>query len=337
MLGFGAGGTAGETRIRIIVILLGLFAALVMVGGCASDSLVLSAAPAATDSDVLAFTTAGGLQRSADGRTFTHGAPTSISGELIFPQGNGPFPAVVLAHGCNGNRNIERAWGPTLRDWGYATFVIDSFRGRGIEEVCTNGRTLLPLQRVPDAYGALRLLAAHPKIDPARIALMGFSHGGALTMLASTAWAKETYAPAGAPSFRAFIPFYPNCNATFPERNRVSAPLRIHTGEADDWTPAKPCAELAASLKASGQDVSINVYPGAHHGFDQAPRHIYLPNVGNGADCFPRLPTILGPLPAGAVRGVPSCVKRGATIAGSPQAAADARRNLRTQLTELMQ
>jgi len=96
------------------------------------------------------------------------------------------------------------------------------------------------LQRVPDAYGALRLLAAHPRIDPRRIALMGFSHGGALTMLASTAWAKDTYAAGGLPSFRAFFPFYPNCNPSFPERSRVSAPVRIHTGAADDWTPAKP-------------------------------------------------------------------------------------------------
>jgi dienelactone hydrolase len=309
---------------------------LVVVGGCASDSMVLTPAPAAGDAGVIAFATAGGLQRSADRRSFTHGAPALISGELIFPQGSGPFPAVVLAHGCNGNRNVERAWGPTLRAWGYATFVIDSFRARGLTEVCTNGRALLPLQRVPDAYGALRLLAAHPKIDPARIALMGFSHGGALTMLASTAWAKETYAPAGAPSFRAFFPFYPNCNADFPERKQVSASVRIHTGEADDWTPAKPCAELAASLKASGQDIAINVYPGAHHGFDQAPGYFYLPRVGNGADCFPRLPSILGPLPAGAVSGVPLCVKRGATVAGSPAAAEQARRNLRAQLDELM-
>jgi dienelactone hydrolase len=308
-----------------------------LLAGCASDSIVLTPAPSATQSGTLAFATAGGIHRSGDGRSFMLGASTSISGELIFPQGDGPFPAVVLAHGCNGNRSIERSWGPLLREWGYATFVIDSFGSRGIAEVCTNGRALLPLQRVPDAYGALRLLAAHPRIDRARIALVGFSHGGALTMLAATSWAKETFAPAGQPAFRAFIPFYPNCNAVFPERNRVSAPLRIHTGEADDWTPAKPCAELAASLKAAGQDVAITVYPGAQHAFDQAPRHVYLPKVGNGADCFPRLASILGPLPAGAMRGQPPpCIKRGATIAGHPAAAERARSNLHAQLDELV-
>ena len=313
---------------------------LLLAAGCASETAFVSPAPAASApqaSGLISFNTAGSLNRTTSGRNFALGAPVPISGDLQFPQGEGPFPAVVLAHGCNGNRNTERAWGPTLRAWGFATLVIDSFRPRGLDEVCTKGRALVPLERVPDAYGALRLLAAHPKVDPKRVVLMGFSHGGSLTMLAATAWAKETFAPAGQPAFRAFVPFYPNCNAVFPERDRVAAPLRIHTGELDDWTPAKPCAELATLLKAQGQDVAINVYPGAHHAFDQAARQVFLPNVGNGADCFPRLPSLLGPFPPGAAGNQQTpCVKRGATVAGNAAAAAQARSNLRAQLDELI-
>ncbi len=302
--------------------------------GCAADSIVLTAAPGAADAGVISFHSAGSLERGAGRRGFAQtGTAATISGELHFPEGKGPFPAIVLAHGCNGNRNVEPAWGRLLRQWGYATFNIDSFSGRGLAEVCTQRLALIPLQRVPDAYGALRLLAAHPKIDPQCIALMGFSHGGALAMLAATAWAKEIYAPAGQPSFRAFFPFYPNCNADFPERKQVSAPVRIHTGEADDWTPAKPCAELAAALKASGQDVAIHVYPGAQHGFDQARRQMFLPDVNNGSACFPQSPSILGPVYPSSVSG---CLKKGATVAGDPSAAEQARKNLRVQLDELM-
>lgn len=285
---------------------------------------------------VFAFDTAGSLARSADGRMLVLGPPQTISGELRLPEGSGPFPAVILAHGCNGSLYTELAWGRTLREWGYATFVLDSFRGRGLFNVCSNPfGLLLPTQRVPDAYGALRLLAANAKIDPKRIALMGFSHGGALTMVASTAWAKETFAPPGEPAFRAFFPFYPGCNAVFPERERVSAPVRIHTGAADDWTPAAPCAELAASLKASGQDVAIKVYPNAYHAFDQSATYEYLPYAGNGSGCFPKMASVLGPLRHPNER-LPDCITRGATVGPNAQARADAERNLHAQLDELL-
>ena len=87
-------------------------------------------------------------------------------------------------------------------------------------------------------------------------------------MGASTVWAKETFAPTGRPAFRAFFPFYPFCNTVYPERERISGPVGIHTGELDDWTPAGPRVRLAQQLKGSGQDAMVTVYAGAHHGFD---------------------------------------------------------------------
>lgn len=72
-----------------------------------------------------------------------------------------------------------------LRSWGYATLVVDSFRSRGLGEVCTDALALTGNQRIPDAYGALKILSTHPKIDRARIALMAFSHGGIVTLTAA--------------------------------------------------------------------------------------------------------------------------------------------------------
>lgn len=288
----------------------------------------------ANDSGVISFESAGSLQRSSTSEPFSLVATSvSLSGELLFPEGAGPFPAVVLAHGCEGNRNVEPVWGPYLRQAGYATFNIDSLRGRNLNEVCTQLGALSPQQRLPDVYGALRLLAVHPKVDAKRVALMGFSHGGIVTMMASTAWARERFSPGSQAAFRAFFPFYPYCNPIFPERDRISAPVRIHTGAADDWTPAKPCADLVASLKASGQDVAINVYADAYHQFDQARDTLYLPNVVNLADCHAQWPSILGPvLPA----SVANCVKKGANIGPNSAAAEQARKALREQLDELV-
>ena len=284
------------------------------------------------------FASAGSLVRSPDELRLTPGDPVVISGILQFPPGAGSFPAVVLAHGCNGIGNAELGWAWVLQEWGYATFLLDSFAGRGLSEVCTSARTLTGTQRIPDAYGALRILVTHPRIDARRIGLMGFSHGGGLALGASTVWAKETYAPTGQPAFRAFLPFYPYCNTVYPERERISAPLRIHTGELDDWTPAAPCVRLTETLRASGQDATITVYRGAHHAFDAigfgTVQVVHLSNVDNGAGCAFRIASILGPLPSASERA--SCLTKGATIAGNAEAIEQARRNVQAQLAELL-
>ena len=137
------------------------------------------------------------------------------------------------------------------------------------------------------------------------------------------------------PAFRAFLPFYPYCNTVYPERERISAPVRIHIGELDDWTPAGPCVRLAETLKTSGQDAKITVYAGAHHSFDSIrDSFLRLPNVDSGADCTLQVASILGPIPSASEMA--QCLRKGATVAPNPQATEQARRNVRAQLAELL-
>ena len=109
---------------------------------------------------------------------------------------------------------------PNLADWaravnrmGFAAFVVDSFGPRGVTEVCT-GRTPVSIgSRLADAYRALALLAAHPRIDPRRIAALGFSHGGWVALWASQAQFERRFLRADA-EFAAYAAFYPaGCNA----------------------------------------------------------------------------------------------------------------------------
>lgn len=260
-----------------------------------------------------------------------------LSGELTFPPGPGPFPAVVLMHGCGGlpSRAIG-GWTPVLRSWGYATFVADSFRGRGLGEVCTDALALTGNQRIPDAYGALRILATHRRIDRARIALMGFSHGGIVTLAAATEWARLTYAAQDGATFRAFLPFYPYCNAAIPEMMRgFAAPVRIHIGELDDWTPARTCEALASTARSNGADLKITVYKNAVHSFDSVGRTVqHLPNVDNAADCTPRLASMKGPILN--LAELQKCMRKGATVGWNPEATEEARRNVQAQLAEFL-
>ncbi len=125
----------------------------------------------------------------------------TLSGTLAFPGDAAPVPAVVLMHGCSGIGASVRGWERELRGWGYATFVVDSFRGRGLREVCVGG-WLASEDRTGDAYAALVVLAAHPRIDATRIALMGFSHGGGTTLVAAVPSVAAGHVPAGGHSGR---------------------------------------------------------------------------------------------------------------------------------------
>ena len=39
-------------------------------------------------------------------------------------------------------------------------------------------------------------------------------------------------------------------------------------GEADDWTPAAPCVQLANAVQARGEPMEIVTYEGTYHDFD---------------------------------------------------------------------
>jgi dienelactone hydrolase len=270
-----------------------------------------------------------------DGAIEFFSGPVRLTGQLSFPEGPGPFPAMILLHGCNGVGRAERGWAGALVSWGYAAFVVDSFTGRGLREVCTQARTLVGTQRVPDAYGALAILGRHPRMDATRIGLMGFSHGGGTILGAATLWSRQVYLASGRPGFRGFWPFYPGCNVDYPELAQLSAPMRIHIGAADDWTRAAPCERLAASLRAGGQDVAITVYPGANHSFDSVGRAVTrLPNVDNGSACHWRLASMTGPIlnPAEIV----GCRSKGATVGYSAEATQTARERVRDELAAIL-
>ena len=89
----------------------------------------------------------------------------------------------------------------------------------------------------------------------------------------------------------------------------------------EDGTPAAPCRELVAALRASGQDAEIVVYRGARHSFDNVGRRLAsLGNVDSVARCRLRTASILGPLlDPDALR---ACMTKGATVGWSPAATA---------------
>lgn len=199
-----------------------------------------------------------------------NGIAVTLTGELRFPNWDEHLPAVILLHGSNGAAKSTAAfrWRDFLNRMGIATFRLDSFGGRGIDEVETDQSRLSFFAQFYDTYRAVDVLATHPRIDPSRIAVMGFSRGGSAALYTSMRRFQTLHGPAKA-HIAAHLSFYPACNIHFvDELDIADAPVREFHGGADDTTLAATCHDYFTLLDAAGKDAVMTEYPGAHHGFD---------------------------------------------------------------------
>ncbi len=192
----------------------------------------------------------------------------------------------MLLHGCPGLRaadgrvaGVYRAWARTLLGEGFITLLVDSAAPRGFGQTCTEGaaRNTMLANRPKDAYAALQYLQAQPFVRGDRIGVVGWSQGGAIILFSIGAQSR------GRPQylahdFRAAVALYPGqCSERRQSRPFVDAepntwvtaiPLLVLLGEADNWTPPKPCVSFLERAKARGSPVELKLYPGARHVFD---------------------------------------------------------------------
>jgi dienelactone hydrolase len=270
------------------------------------------------------------------------GKPATVSGEFRIAQGSGRLPVVVLMHGSSGVGATIEPWVHAFNAMGISTFVIDGFTGRGLTVVGPNQALLGRLNLIVDIYRSLEILGHHPRVDPERIALMGFSRGGQAALFASLDRFNQLWNKSGV-RFAAYIPFYPDCSTSYVGDTDVAdKPIRIFHGTPDDYNPVASCKAYVARLLEAKRDVMLTEYPDSEHAFDlgllgvsnkvvsanaQTVRHCHIKEGDNGV--------LMNADTQAPFTYQDACVERDPHVGGNPTTAEQARKAVSDFLTAL--
>ncbi|GAA2482889.1 dienelactone hydrolase family protein [Winogradskya humida] len=185
-------------------------------------------------------------------------------------------PGILVVHDWTGLRDYPKVRAQMLARLGYVAFAVDVY-GIGIrpteheqaqaEAMKYYGDLPLMRERVRAGY---EQLAADPRVDPERIAIIGYCFGGS----AALEFARTGAALRGAASFHGALSTH---DASDP--GDIKAPLLILTGAADPVVPDDALVAYENELRAAGADFEIISYSGAPHAFTLPGIDAYRPKA----------------------------------------------------------
>jgi dienelactone hydrolase len=173
-------------------------------------------------------------------------------------------PGVLVVHEWWGLNDFAKDRARAVAELGYVALAVDMY-GRGVvtDDSAKAGRlagqfrndAALWRGRARAAYAVLR---KHPRVDPTRIAAIGFCFGGS-TVLHMAADGLDL---AGVVSFHGGLTPFSDGDA-----RQIKAKLLILHGDADPHVSAESLRAFQDSLRKAPVDWQLIIYSGAKHGF----------------------------------------------------------------------
>jgi carboxymethylenebutenolidase len=210
---------------------------------------------------------------------------------LVRPDGDGPFPAVLVFMDAFGLRPRMAEMAETIAAQGYVVLVPNLFhrfgraplvdlsglgdeaqRGQLFEQLTPMIRSLTADVMARDTAAYLDFLAGQPGVVPGPVAITGYCMGGMNALRAIEAHPDRIVAAAAFHAGRLVTdaPDSPHLAV-----GAVTGELYFGHADHDPSMPAKQIAVLEKALDNAGVTYRSEVYPGARHGYTQSDTPMY--------------------------------------------------------------
>lgn len=179
---------------------------------------------------------------------------------VAYPEGEGPFPAVIMIHEFYGLNESIVGKAKGLAEKGYVVVAPDTFRGsttrwipRAIYQVITNK----PKQVNQDLDAVFTWIVSQPKIAVDRVGILGFCYGGR----ASLAYSLHN------DRLAATVVFYGSPETDAEILRALPGPVLGIFGGADNSISIESVNAFEAALNQAGIPNEITIYKGQPHAF----------------------------------------------------------------------
>jgi dienelactone hydrolase len=192
-----------------------------------------------------------------------------------------PTPGILVAHEGRGFTQHPRDRAVMLAELGYVAFAPDYF-GEPTVSLEHAFQLMSAFTADPSLYAAhgqaaLAVLRAHPGVDGARLAAIGFCWGGyAVLELACSE------------PLRCVVGFHPGLSlGPLSNAKAISAKVLICVGDQDPYVPATDRERFIGEMNAAGVDCQVLLLLRAPHSFTNPEPYHYEIDVASGVGYDP--------------------------------------------------
>jgi len=192
----------------------------------------------------------------------------AIYHEKFYPDGTGPFPAVIVLHTSGGFKTVKHLTQRYVDD-GFVVYAPDFFTKHGLtarSRMDTFDRFREDIEK--DLSEVVDLIKKDPKVNIKNIFATGFSNGGFwvcyLTGNAKVSAGVSHYGVWKANFGREITNSYP-----MDYFSKSSAPILALHGNSDDTQKIEFAEEAWEDIVSRGATLETHVYAGADHGWDK--------------------------------------------------------------------